>query len=80
MSEELREEYEIEAFGTDPMTGIEGYAWSYERHLELKLIEKERVSVEDFFKEKFGNELSSNHSWVLRFAEEYANSNKTEEE
>ena len=33
--------------------------------------------VEEFFKEKFGNELKASDSWVLRFAEEYANQSNT---
>ncbi len=33
--------------------------------------------VEEFFKEKFGNELKASDSWVLRFAEEYANQSST---
>jgi len=29
-------------------------------------------TAEDYFKKKFGNELKSNDSWVIRFAQEYA--------
>ncbi len=36
------------------------------------------TEVEAFFKSKYGNELKASDSWVLRFAEEYAQF-KTEE-
>lgn len=41
----------------------------------LTLINK-IMTAEEFFKHKFGNELKSTDSWVIRFAEEFANQSK----